>query len=226
MKIHYFFKEIAFFSAVFIFFIMPSVVQFEPAEGAFSAWNFPAVQLVFSFFSFFFVHFELNFSSARNFFFQPFSKEKFRRNLIFFISGLALLLISAVFFQFAAGFFPSAEKQTDFIKPENLRQWVFCILSFFSGAILEENIFRFYLPAFFRKVFPAKFSSGFLQLIPEFFPCVLFALCHRYLGIFAVLNAFSAHAILRLLFYRTSSPLLNYSVHFFYNILNVLVMVL
>ncbi|MEE0885902.1 MAG: CPBP family glutamic-type intramembrane protease, partial [Treponema sp.] len=110
------------------------------------------------------------------------------------------------------------------ICPENLRKWIFCILSFFSGAILEENIFRIYLPAFFRKIFPQKYSSGFFQLIPEFFPCILFALCHRYLGFFAVLNAFTAHMILRVVFFKNSSPLLNYSIHFFYNILNIFLM--
>lgn len=224
MKIHYFFKEIAVFSAVFIFFVMPSIVQGEPSEGAFSAWNFPAVQLAFSVFSFFFVQVEMNIFPAQNFFFQPFGMKKFKREMMFFLSALSLLFVSAVFFQLAAGFFSFSDGKVDFFEPKNLKQWVFCVLSFLFGAVLEENIFRFYLPSFFRKIFPRKFSSGFFQLAPEFFPCVLFALCHRYLGIFAVLNAFAAHIVLRILFYRTSSPLLNYSVHFFYNILNVLFM--
>ncbi len=225
MKIHYFFKEIAVFSAVFLFLLMPSLFQASPAEGTFSAWNFPAVQLVFMAFSFFFIFFETNIYSLKDFIFQPFFKNRLKRELIFFIGGFAFLFAFAIFFQFAASFFSSSLPKVEFIRPENLKKWIFCILSFFSGAILEENIFRIYLPAFFRKIFPQKYCSGFFQLVPEFFPCLLFALCHRYLGFFAVLNAFTAHIILRFVFFKNSNPLLNYSIHFFYNILNVFLMV-
>ena len=224
MKIHYFFKEIAVFSAVFLFLLMPSLFQASPAEGTFFTWNFPAVQLVFMAFSFLFVFFETNIYSLKDFIFQPLFKGKLKRELIFFAGGFVFLFAFSIFFQFSASFFSSSLPKIDFICPENLRKWIFCILSFFSGAILEENIFRIYLPAFFRKIFPQKYSSGFFQLIPEFFPCILFALCHRYLGFFAVLNAFTAHMILRVVFFKNSSPLLNYSIHFFYNILNIFLM--
>ena len=225
MKIHYFFKEIAVFSAVFVFLLVPSLFQSAPAEGTFRAWNFPLVQLVFMAFSFFFVFFETGICSLKSFIFQSFSKNKLKRELIFFVSGVALLFVCSSFFQFSASFFSDPLAKTDFVRPENLRKWIFCILSFFAGAILEENIFRIYLPSFFRKVFPQNFNSGFFLLVPEFFPCILFSLCHRYLGIFAVLNAFTAHIILRFVFYKNSAPALNYLIHFFYNILNVLLMI-
>lgn len=224
MKIHYFFKEIAVFSVVFVFLLMPSLFQSIPEEGTFSTWNFPLAQIIFMLFSFFFVFFEANSFSLMDFLSGTFFKGNLRRGMISFFSGFLLLFVSASFFQFAASFSTFYFPDVNFIRPENFRKWIFCILAFFSGAILEENIFRIYLPCFFRKFFPQKFRLGFLQLVPEFFPCILFALCHRYLGIFAVLNAFTAHIILRFVFLKDSSPLLNYSIHFFYNILNIFVM--
>lgn len=224
MKIHYFFKEIAVFSAVFVFLLMPSLFQSAPAEGTFCTWNFPLEQLVFMAFSFVFVFFETNIYSLKSFVFQSFSKNKLKRELIIFVLGIIALFACSSFFQFAASFFSDSLPKVDFVHPESLKKWIFCILSFFAGAILEENIFRIYLPSFFRKIFERSFESGFFSLIPEFFPCIIFSLCHRYLGIFAVLNAFSAHIILRFVFYKKSSPILNYSIHFVYNILNVLLM--
>lgn len=223
MKIHYFFKEIAVFSVVFVFLLMPSLFQSTPAEGTFASWNFPLPQLIFMAFSFFFVFFETNIFSLKDFLSGTFFKGNFKRGLIFFFLGFLLLFVSASFFQFAASFSSFNFPDVNFICPENPKKWIFCFLTFFSGAILEENIFRIYLPCFFRKLFPQKFGSGFFQLVPEFFPCILFALCHRYLGVFAVLNAFTAHIILRLVFLKNSSPVLNYSIHFFYNILNIFI---
>ena len=216
MKIHYFFKEIAVFSAVFVFLLFPSLSQGAVREGAFSAWNFPFQQFVFMAFSFFFIAFELNlysFSSLKNFLFPPFSKTNLKRGMFFFFLGFAALAALAFFFQILAGFVLEDGRKSqnlNFSAPENVKNWIFCILTF---------------PSFFRKLFPQKYLSGFLSAVPEFFPCILFALCHRYLGLFAVLNAFSAHIVLRLMFFRTSSPVLNYSVHFFYNILNVIFMI-
>ncbi len=225
MKKHYFFKEIAVFSAVFMFLLMPSLCQSVPTDGTFSTWNFPFVQLVFMAFSFVFVLFKTEVCSLKEFIFQPFSKNKLKRELIFFISGIVALFVCSSFFQFSASFFPEFLQKIDFVRPENFKKWSFCILSFFAGAILEENIFRIYLPSFFKKIFQQNFNSRFFFLVPEFFPCILFSLCHRYLGIFAVLNAFTAHIILRFVFFKNSNPILNYSIHLFFNILNVFIMI-
>ncbi|EPF30612.1 hypothetical protein HMPREF9194_00929 [Treponema maltophilum ATCC 51939] len=79
---------------------------------------------------------------------------------------------------------------------------------FFSGIIVlacyEEMLYRFFLPEKARRIVSLVFSdpdsahvSRMFYALAEFIPICLFALAHRYLGIYAVGNALCAAVILR-----------------------------
>ena len=79
---------------------------------------------------------------------------------------------------------------------------------FFSGIIVlacyEEMLYRFFLPEKARRIVSLVFSdpdsahvSRILYALAEFIPICLFALAHRYLGVYAVCNALCAAVILR-----------------------------
>ena len=79
---------------------------------------------------------------------------------------------------------------------------------FFSGIIVlacyEEMLYRFFLPEKARMIVSLVFSdpdsahvSRMFYALAEFIPICLFALAHRYLGIYAVGNALCAAVILR-----------------------------
>ena len=78
----------------------------------------------------------------------------------------------------------------------------------FSGIIVlacyEEMLYRFFLPEKARRIVSLVFSnpdsahvSRMFYALAEFIPMCLFALAHRYLGIYAVGNALCAAVILR-----------------------------
>ena len=84
---------------------------------------------------------------------------------------------------------------------------------FFSGIIVlacyEEMLYRFFLPEKARRIVSLVFSdpdsariSRILYALAELIPICLFALAHRYLGIYAVGNALCAAVILRTAFYK------------------------
>lgn len=84
---------------------------------------------------------------------------------------------------------------------------------FVSGIIVlacyEEMLYRFFLPEKARRIVSLVFSdpdsariSRILYALAELIPICLFALAHRYLGIYAVGNALCAAVILRTAFYK------------------------
>ena len=82
---------------------------------------------------------------------------------------------------------------------------------FVSGIIVlacyEEMLYRFFLPEKARMIVSLVFAnpdsariSRILYALAEFIPICLFALAHRYLGVYAVCNALCAAVILRTAF--------------------------
>ena len=82
---------------------------------------------------------------------------------------------------------------------------------FFSGTIVlacyEEMLYRFFLPEKARRIVSLVFAnpeptriSRMFYALAELIPICLFALAHRYLGVYAVCNALCAAIILRAAF--------------------------
>jgi len=84
---------------------------------------------------------------------------------------------------------------------------------FFSGIIVlacyEEMLYRFFLPEKARRIVSLVFAnpeptriSRMFYALAELIPICLFALAHRYLGVYAVCNALCAAIILRATFWK------------------------
>jgi len=136
----------------------------------------------------------------------------------------AIFIVSAVFQVFALFENKDGFKSQTIIFPENF----FYFASFFTGtffaAFSEEVIYRFYLPDALKD--GLKFlsfgrlnceKSKALNLFLEFLSVCVFALSHRYLGIFAVLNAFFSGLILRICMIKSKSVLVPFLIHSIYN---------
>lgn len=99
---------------------------------------------------------------------------------------------------------------------------------FFSGIIIlacyEEMLYRFFLPEKARRIVllvfanpePTRISRMFYALA-ELIPICLFALAHRYLGVYAVCNALCAAIILRAAFWKKAPIFGLCAVHAAYN---------
>ncbi|MGI5172322.1 CPBP family intramembrane metalloprotease [Treponema sp. OMZ 840] len=135
-----------------------------------------------------------------------------------------LLIASALLWNYIAKISGRAE-----LPPVSLpRTYTERLLFFISAIVLasyEEIVFRFFLPerglAIIHDIAPEseKSKSGFvLKAAAETIPIVLFALAHRYLGLFAVGNALCAAIILRLALYKKLHITLLCAVHAAYNI--------
>lgn len=99
---------------------------------------------------------------------------------------------------------------------------------FVSGIIVlacyEEMLYRFFLPEKARMIVSLVFAnpesariSRMFYALAEFIPIALFALAHRYLGVYAVCNALCAAIILRAAFYKKAPIFGLCAVHATYN---------
>lgn len=99
---------------------------------------------------------------------------------------------------------------------------------FFSGIIIlacyEEMLYRFFLPEKARRIVSLVFAnpeptriSRMFYALAELIPICLFALAHRYLGIYAVCNALCAAIILRAAFWKKAPIFGLCAVHAAYN---------
>ena len=99
---------------------------------------------------------------------------------------------------------------------------------FFSGIIVlacyEEMLYRFFLPEKARRIVSLVFAnpeptriSRMFYAFAEFIPICLFALAHRYLGVYAVCNALCAAIILRAAFWKKAPIFGLCAVHAAYN---------
>ena len=99
---------------------------------------------------------------------------------------------------------------------------------FFSGIIIlacyEEMLYRFFLPEKARRIVSLVFAnpeptriSRMFYALAELIPICLFALAHRYLGVYAVCNALCAAIILRAAFWKKAPIFGLCAVHAAYN---------
>jgi len=98
----------------------------------------------------------------------------------------------------------------------------------FSGIIVlacyEEMLYRFFLPEKARRIVSLVFAnpesariSRVFYALAELIPICLFALAHRYLGVYAVCNALCAAIILRAAFWKKAPIFGLCAVHAAYN---------
>lgn len=224
IKRHYFLIEIAVFFIVLLCFVLPSILISKVSSDTFVEWRFPFYQLLMVFFSFFVLMFFYGSTDLKGLFSNfdlsgkwiLFSGRTFLSFGIIVTTSVLLQIIEIVLR------LPSPLMQVSI--PSDFIAGVFCVLTFISGAILEENMFRIYVPEFMIKVCAGCRFNKFVFLSSELFCGIIFALCHRYLGIIAVINAFACHIVLRLTFKKHRNPFVNYTAHFLYNILNVVLL--
>lgn len=121
-----------------------------------------------------------------------------------FAAFCAIIAIYAVISSFAKNNFCAAPSKTN-------AQWIVFFLGVFCAAAFEESLYRFYLPQsllfFIQNTKLQSTNTTFakiLQFTAEVLCVLLFGLAHKYLGIFAILNAIADGIILRLLAKRTN----------------------
>ncbi len=154
-------------------------------------------------------------------------KLKFAMDFSHFLVGFGLLWLFSAAFQVAASLSGTSVSQK-IARPEKIG-WLFCALDFVFVAISEEAVYRFFLPEGLRKFAQDTRNPALkkiLDMAAEIASAIVFALSHRYLGFFAVLNALCAHAVLRTVRMRTGSMGVNISMHFLYNFMSLIFIVM
>ncbi len=119
-----------------------------------------------------------------------------------------------------------AQGFTDALTTEKLNslRLIHLFVSTLVLACFEELLFRYYLPergAQFLSLFIKK-NYRVCCIVSELFALFCFAFAHRYLGFFAVLNAFFAGSLFRLTVKKTGTIISTCIVHTFYNFILLL----
>jgi len=129
------------------------------------------------------------------------------------ISILGLLLTNGLFWNFLAALFETGKEKIVKVPPESVTGIIYALISLIIAALYEELLYRQYLPDESLSIIPNKS----LRLPMEILLILLFALGHSYLGVWAVLNAFTAGCLLRFFCKKTGSFLSGFIAHFLYN---------
>lgn len=214
MKIHSSVAKIVIFSLVFIFFVLPPLFS-KPDILAFSEWKFPFLQALLFALSLFllFSHKELwkkplncgKFFIFYDLIFPATFTVCILFSISFFLNGIALLLkVSGPDYRISL--------------PQNILQWCFCLLTFIFAASFEEILYRFYIPDFLINI---SGNRRIFVILIEAFTALLFAFAHFYGGVFAVINALLAHAVLRLCYKKTGFIACGLAAHFIYNLIQL-----
>lgn len=139
------------------------------------------------------------------------------------------LIVSALFWNYIAKITGKTELPP-FNLPTTFNKRLLLFASAFVLASYEEMLFRFFLPerglAIVKSIAAAykKTEQPVAVIVAELIPIVLFALAHRYLGIYAVCNALCAAVILRFALYKKMHIAVLCTVHSAYNITIFIVM--
>ena len=136
---------------------------------------------------------------------------------------LCALLLNAKIWDLATIFFSETLTEVTKTESEGFMNNAYIVLSLFISALYEELLFRQFLPegafSFFQSVSKTAGNTKISRICTEIVIVMIFALGHRYLGIWAVLNAFTAGCILRFFCIRTGSFLSGFVAHFVYNLI-------
>lgn len=133
------------------------------------------------------------------------------------------LIVSALFWNYIAKITGKTELPP-FYLPKTFDKHLLLFTSAIVLASYEEILFRFFLPerglALIKSIVSAyeKPEAPVAVIAAELIPIVLFALAHRYLGLYAVCNALCAAVILRFALYKKMHIAVLCAVHSAYNI--------
>ena len=216
MKKHYFLYELSLNLLIFFLWIAPSFIFHGNSETVFSKWNFPAQNIVLTLAAVLVCIIELKLNDEKNFHFQNKTELSLPKKILISLICLIFLYALSVAFQLAGNFIGIKADAKEIAVPKDFAATVFCALTFLFSASFEELIFRFYEPYSLNKLL-AKVQNQHKYIFAEFLTAVLFSVCHIYLGLLAVLNAFFAHFIFRFCLKRTGKLLYPIAIHFLYN---------
>lgn len=216
MKKHSLLLEITIFCLIFLGFILPPICfQMEQSfENAFSNWTFNYNLLI---------NFLLSVGILYFFLEKPDYSYFVVRIILPTTYVLCVLFFFSLIFKFLSILFPFYEgsNQSEICLPQKFSEWIFCILQFLTAAFYEEVIFRFYLP---EQLLSFTKDKKILKILAELFVLILFSVSHLYLGFYAVLNAFFAHAALRFFYKKTGSLIPIFTAHFIYNMISLILL--
>lgn len=215
MRRQNFIFELIILLLIFIFLLIPPVLTSPSAAiNQFETWAFPLRNICISIFclTLYFIY-----------------KKVFgQKKKIFYPSLLALgcLIFFSLILKFIASHFNTGVIQIVNM-PGGAKELFYCFLTFITGAIYEEIIYRFYFADAIRHIAGPRQNKRLekvLFFVCEVFACIAFALAHRYLGIFAVINAALAHIVLRFLYVKTGLIWNCVLIHFVYNIISLILL--
>ena len=221
MKLHRFFFEILVFFAIFIALILPPITNVQRDTLLQFQWNFPLNYIFLGIIAFFIYPYEV-YKKKQN----ELSNEKSNNKIKTFILATIFTFISLFFVAFvleSIAFLTKQNQQNVTIFPINSKTDLFyCILKFCLAAFYEEVMYRLYLPEQLKRFFKNTQNKITQIYIPEIITIILFALGHKYLGIFAVINACIACVILRICYLKTKNIFAGTIAHFMYNFVSLL----
>ncbi len=112
------------------------------------------------------------------------------------------------------------------VLPSTGIEWLFCIITFAFSAIYEEIIYRFYFADALKHILKNFISSKekIIFWICEISGLAAFAFAHLYMGFGAVINAFAAHIVLRILYKKTRLIWNCVIIHLIYNIISLILL--
>lgn len=162
--------------------------------------------------------------------FEPLSFKRILSLVYKIIVCYCALLASALFWNYIAKITGKTELPP-FMFPQSVDKRFLLCASAIVLASYEEMLFRFFLPerslALIKSIAAAYKKSEppvAAVIAAELIPIVLFALAHRYLGLYAVCNALCAAVILRFALYKKLHIAVLCAVHSAYNITVFIVM--
>ena len=154
-----------------------------------------------------------------------------RRRMPFFVYSsnalicFGLLCLSSVFFEFLTWLLGIEGGVRKIMRPEGFTGAVNFFMGLSASCLIEEVVYRFFLPAALKDIVFGVFRSKKpkLSVLCECLSLLLFACGHIYLGIPGVLNALLGGAALRLCIIRTGSIWPPFLSHLLYNFLSSVV---
>jgi membrane protease YdiL (CAAX protease family) len=155
---------------------------------------------------------------------NKFGKTDFRSfSVVTSFALLCMLLLNAKIWDLATILFSESQSEVTKTISEGFLENAYIVFSLFVSALYEELLFRHFLPesaySFVKSFSKQTGNAKIARICVEISIIMIFALGHRYLGIWAVLNAFTAGCILRFFCIRTGSFISGFVAHFVYNVI-------